>query len=112
MSDFVEVARIEEIPEGEMKSFVVDGKQILIVNYSGNYYAVAGKCSHIGGDLSKGKLEGTIVTCPRHGSKFDVATGSTVAGPKIGFVKLKTKNLATYETKVEGKSLKVNKTVS
>jgi len=110
MSDFIEVARVDEIPEGEMKSFVVDGKQVLIVNYSGNYYAIGAKCTHMGGDLSKGKLERETVTCPRHGSKFDITTGASVAGPKIGFLKLKTKDEAKYEVKVEGRSIKVSKT--
>lgn len=110
MSDFMEVAQVDEIPEGKMQSFVLDGKQILVVNYSGNYYAIGGKCTHMGGDLSKGKLEGKTVTCPRHGSKFDITTGISIAGPKIGLLRLKTKNQTTYDVKVEGKSIKVNKT--
>jgi 3-phenylpropionate/trans-cinnamate dioxygenase ferredoxin subunit len=80
MSNFVEVAQVDEIPAGAMKSFVVEGKQILVINYDGNYYAIGGKCTHMGGDLSKGKLEGKTVTCPKHGAKFDVTTGECVSG--------------------------------
>ena len=108
MSNFVEVTQVDKIPVGKMKSFVVEGKQILVVNYNENYYAIGGKCTHMGGDLSKGKLEGKTVTCPKHGSKFDVITGSCVAGPKIAYIRLKTKNEPTYEVRVEGKSIKVN----
>ena len=108
MSNFVEIAKIDEIPAGKMKSFVIDGKQILVVNHDGSFYAIGGKCTHMGGDLSKGKLEGKTVTCPKHGSKFDVTTGSSVAGPKIAFIRLKTKNEPTYGVRVEGISIKVN----
>ena len=108
MGKFVEVAQVDEIPAGVMKSFVVEGKQILVINYDGNYYAIGGKCTHMGGDLSKGKLEGKTVTCPKHSSKFDVTTGECVSGPKIAFLRLKTKNETTYAIKVEGTSIKVS----
>ena len=105
--NFIEVASVDEIPPGNMKSFSVEGKDILVVNYNGNYHAIGGKCTHRGGGLSQGKLEGKIVTCPRHGAKFEVTTGNCIAGPKIGILRLKTKNETTYETRVEGKSIKI-----
>jgi len=105
---FFEVAKINEIPEGTMKPVTTQGKEILVVNYNGNFYAINRKCTHMGGDLSKGKLDGKIVTCPRHGSRFDVTTGKSISGPKIGFLKLKTKDESIYEVKVEGNSIKVN----
>jgi 3-phenylpropionate/trans-cinnamate dioxygenase ferredoxin subunit len=105
---FIELATIDQIPAGTMKSFVINGKDVLLVNYEGNYYAIAGKCTHSEGDLARGKLEGKIVTCPVHGSKFDVTTGISIAGPKIGFLRIKTKNEPNFEVKVEGKSVKVN----
>jgi len=105
---FFEVAKTNEIPEGTMKPIIAQGKEILVVNYNGNYYAINRKCTHMGGDLSKGKLDGKIVTCPRHGSRFDVTTGKSISGPKIGFLKLKTKDESVYKVKVEGNSIKVN----
>ena len=96
-TSFFEVAKTDEIPEGIMKPLIVQGKEILVVNYNGNYYAINRRCSHMGGDLSRGKLEGKIVTCPRHGSRFDITTGVSISGPKIGFLKLKTKNEPVYE---------------
>ena len=105
---FIEVAKVEEIPAGQMKLFTVGDKNILIVNFEGIYYAINGRCTHMGGDLSKGKLEGKVVTCPRHGSQFDVTTGDCISGPKIGFIKLKARDETTYEVKVEGKIIKVN----
>jgi 3-phenylpropionate/trans-cinnamate dioxygenase ferredoxin component len=105
---FVEVARINDVPEGTMKSFAVDGQEILVVNYQGKHYAIAGKCTHMGGELAAGKLDGKIVTCPRHGSRFDVTTGESLNGPKIGFLKFNTKNEKAFEVKIEGNAIQVN----
>ena len=104
---FYDVAKKDSIPEGSMKAFKIQGKDILVVNYNGSYYAIGSKCTHMGGDLSKGVLEGNIVRCPRHGSKFDVTTGKNTLGPKIGFLKLKTSDEPVYEVKIEGDSIMV-----
>jgi len=105
--EYLEVGKTGEIAEGEMKAYTVQDNDILVVNYNGSYYAIGGKCTHMGGDLSKGKLEGKIVTCPRHGSKFDITTGESISGPKIGFLKLKTKKEPSYEVKIEDSKIKV-----
>jgi len=104
----IEVAKVEEVPVGKMKGFTVAGKEILVVNYQGTFYAIGKVCTHAGGDLSKGKLEGNIVTCPKHGSKFDVTTGKSIAGPKIGFFRGKTKDETVFEVKVEDNKIKIN----
>jgi 3-phenylpropionate/trans-cinnamate dioxygenase ferredoxin subunit len=104
---FVEVAQIDEIPIGSMKPYTVNGKDLLITNIEGKFYAIGDKCTHLGGDLSKGTLEGKIVTCPRHGSQFDVTTGKSLRGPKI-ILRFSTKDEPAYEVKLEGKSLQVN----
>jgi len=104
----IEVAQVNEVPTGTMKSYSAGGKQILIANIDGKLYAIGSVCTHAGGDLSKGKLEGKIVTCPRHGSKFDVTTGKCISGPKIGFLRLKTKDETVYEVKVEENRIKIN----
>jgi 3-phenylpropionate/trans-cinnamate dioxygenase ferredoxin subunit len=105
---FIDVAQVNEVPNGTMKSYSVGGKQILVANIDGKLYAINSVCTHAGGDLSKGKLEGKTVTCPVHGSKFDVTTGKSVAGPKVGFLRLKTRDEATYEVKVEENRIKIN----
>lgn len=99
--EFAKVAKTNEIPVGTMKMVKPGETEILIVNLDGRFYAIGNKCTHMGGDLSKGKLEGNVVTCPRHGSKFDVTTGKSISGPKIGFLKLKTGDESPYEVKVE-----------
>ena len=102
---FVKVAETSEIPAGKMKMVKLQGKEILVTNVNGDYFAIGGICTHAGGDLSKGSLEGNIVTCPKHGSKFDVTTGKVVSGPKILFMHPKISDEAFYEVKVEGKDV-------
>ena len=105
---FIQVAKIDQITLGTMAPFTVSGKEVLIVNYEGNYYAMGLKCTHMGGDLSKGKLEGKIVTCPRHGAKFDVTSGICLSGPKLGLIKPRIKNENVYTLKVDGDSISVD----
>jgi 3-phenylpropionate/trans-cinnamate dioxygenase ferredoxin component len=106
--NFKEICKADQIPAGTMKGIEIDGNYILVSNIGGKYYAIHGKCTHLGGDLVKGKLEGSVVTCPRHGSKFDVTTGKTTNGPKIGFLKLNTKDEKTYPVKIDGQSVMVD----
>jgi 3-phenylpropionate/trans-cinnamate dioxygenase ferredoxin subunit len=78
---WVKVASSSEIPPGMMKSYQVEGKDILIANVNGTYYSIDNRCTHIGGPLARGKLEGYVVQCPLHGSQFDVRTGSVIRSP-------------------------------
>ena len=95
---FVEIAKIDEISAGQMKGIKKDDKNILITNIAGKFYAINARCPHAGGDLSKGKLAGSIVTCPRHGSKFDVTTGKAVSG-------LAKQDVLSYPVKIQGNSV-------
>jgi 3-phenylpropionate/trans-cinnamate dioxygenase ferredoxin component len=97
----IEIAGVDDIPRGTMKSYAAGGKQVLISNIDGKYYAIDNTCTHAGGDLSKGILEGNVVTCPKHGSKYDITTGKCISGPKIGFLKLHAKDEAIFEVKVQ-----------
>jgi len=74
------VANASEVATGEMKAVQAGNMQILIVNVGGNFYAVDALCNHYAGDLSEGTLEGKIITCPNHGSKFNVASGKVISG--------------------------------
>jgi nitrite reductase/ring-hydroxylating ferredoxin subunit len=79
--EFVKVANKKDIGQGMALCAEVNGKKIAIYNVKGRFYALNNKCTHMGGPLCKGSLEGNIVTCPWHGSKFDVTTGEVVGGP-------------------------------
>ena len=100
--EFIRVADKAELPANKMILVVVGGKEVLLANIDGSYYAIANKCTHLGGSLTKGSLEGSIVTCPRHGARFDVKTGQAIADAKIGFIKMGVKDEDSYSVKVEG----------
>jgi len=81
--DFVTVPREEDVPEGEMRSVEVGGKKIAVTRVEGNIHAFGDVCTHRGCLLHEGRLEGTTVTCPCHGSQFDVRTGAVLYGPAM-----------------------------
>lgn len=105
--EFVKVASASEVPAGKMKMVKVGETEVLIANVGGKYYAISNRCTHAGGSLSEGSLEGNVVTCPKHGSKFDLTSGKAVQGPKIAFFKLKTKDEQTFEVKADGPDILV-----
>lgn len=100
--DFVKVADVKDIQPSQMKLVEVADENICIVNANGKYYAIGNVCTHEGGPLADGALEGYEVECPWHGSKFDVRTGEVTAPPA---------NLPvpTYEVKLDGSSILVRK---
>ena len=79
--EFVPVLSDAELREGEMKRADAGGVPVLLVRCEGEVCALAHTCSHLGGPLSEGKLEGDVVQCPWHGSRFNVRDGSVVDGP-------------------------------
>ena len=108
-SSFTKVADASEIPAGRMKMVKVGEEEILVVNVAGKFYAVSNPCPHKKGDLSKGTLEGKVLTCPLHGSKFDVTTGKNSLGPKGMMLRGSTGDLKAYEVRVQGTSVSVYK---
>jgi len=75
----VNVAKLSDFPEGTLKQVKVEGRDdIAIANVGGKIYAMRGICNHRGGPLGKGKLDGSVITCPFHGAKWDIKTGRLV----------------------------------
>ena len=127
--DFVEVAKVNEIADGKMKHVELDGKEALIANVGGKYYAISDRCGHMNALLSMGNLTGSILTCPFHGSKFDVMTGKKLSEPiltpsqemeplpqswqkffeNVGklMAHIKTDDQLTYEIRVDGDTIKM-----
>ena len=107
MSKFIEVAKIEELKSGTMKTVIAGGREILLARVGDKYYATDNRCPHVKGDLSQGKLEGTVITCPLHGSQFDISNGQVVRWlkgglmSKIGKALKLSRNLAVYNVKIE-----------
>ena len=92
MAKLIEVAGLERIQPGAGSRFVVADKEMAIFNVDGNICAISDTCPHAGGSLGMGKLDGTIVTCPVHGMKFDVTTGCFAGTSDFG--------VAAYPAKV------------
>lgn len=67
-----------EIADGEMKEITINGLELMLARVGGNYYVTGNRCTHLGGKLSQGTLEGNVVTCPLHGSQFDIRDGRVV----------------------------------
>lgn len=100
----VKVAKLPEVPPGSMMGLDIEGRYMLLANVDGKLYAMDGLCSHMAGRLWEGTLEGSIVKCPKHGSRFDVRTGEVVSQVKIPLIG-KAKPMKTYKTSIEGEDV-------
>jgi len=100
--DFIKVAETKDIHSTKMKAVEVAGENICLVNVEGKYYAIGNVCTHEGGPLAEGTLEGYEVECPWHGSKFDIRTGKVTRPPA-------NEPESTYEVKVEGNDILIRK---
>ena len=108
MGNLIQAGTIGDLDDGSMEEVTVEGRAILLARVGDRYYAASNRCPHMGGRLSQGKLEGTVVTCPRHGSQFDLRDGKVVRWLKGGALSMVGKLLkspspiATYPVKVDG----------
>ncbi len=83
MSEFTTVTRVEELKPGQVEVFEVGDEFVAVANVDGVFHAFADVCTHDDGPLVEGDLEGCIVTCPRHGARFDVSTGAALSLPAV-----------------------------
>lgn len=100
MSDFVTVARVEEVPDGGMKAAELDGESIVLIRQGESFYALEDRCSHEEFPLSSGDYAAGELTCVLHGARFDVTSGAPRSLPAVKPVK-------TYEVRVEGDEIQV-----
>lgn len=105
---FVKAAQITDIPSGSVKKVEVAGAEILIANVDGTFYAVAERCTHLRGHLSEGQVQDGIVTCPRHGARFDLRTGRNVGSAQLLFLKTTPRDLPTYAVKIDADDVLVD----
>jgi nitrite reductase/ring-hydroxylating ferredoxin subunit len=78
---FVQAIRTGEVAPGGMKAVEVNGRELVICNCAGSFYAIDRRCGHMNAPLEMGTLDGTIVTCAMHCAQFDVASGEALSGP-------------------------------
>jgi 3-phenylpropionate/trans-cinnamate dioxygenase ferredoxin subunit len=94
MSNWFEVANIADLPNGGWHEVDVENTSILIINMNGQIYAIENLCTHDGGTLADGHIEGENIVCPRHGAKFCIKTGAVTAPPAYEDIK-------TFPTRLE-----------
>jgi len=97
---FVTVAKVGEIPQGGRKIVRLDDQPVAIFHLDDGYYAIDDVCTHDGGPVAEGPLEGQVIECPRHGARFDVKTGAVLRLPAVAPV-------ATYRVRVENEEIQV-----
>jgi 3-phenylpropionate/trans-cinnamate dioxygenase ferredoxin subunit len=114
MSNFIEAGKVSEFEDGTIKKVQAQGQEILLARIKDEFYAVSNRCPHLGGDLSEGKLAGTIITCPRHGSQFDLKDGKVVRWLKgtglfssVGKALKPPKPLNKYNVNTEGDVVRI-----
>lgn len=77
------VAKVSEIAPGTTRRVSVDSCELLLCNVDGRIYGIEDVCTHDGGPLDQGTLEGECIVCPRHGATFDVKTGDALTLPAV-----------------------------
>lgn len=87
--------KVSDIPSGNMTKVTVDGRDILVANINGTFYAMDDTCTHSGASLSGGKINDSTVICGWHGAQFDCKTGKLAKFPA------KIRDLKSYNVTVE-----------
>ena len=100
MGEFVPVAKVTEIPDPGTKLVEVEDRLVALFHVGGQFYALDDVCTHDGGPLAQGQLEGYHIICPRHGARFDIRTGKALTMPA-------TEPTVAHEVKVEGDTVYV-----
>lgn len=102
MAEFQTVAKASEIAPGEMKLIDLGGEGVVVANVGGDFFAFGNKCTHVGGPLAEGELDGDTVICPWHATIFDVKSGEPMGGPGEDAV-------PTYEVRLVGDDIQIAK---
>jgi nitrite reductase/ring-hydroxylating ferredoxin subunit/metal-sulfur cluster biosynthetic enzyme len=97
---WVKVATVGEIPKGGLKEARLDDRSLAIFHLEGGFYAIEDVCTHDGGPLAEGILEGDVIECPRHGARFDLKTGAVLSLPAVTPV-------PTFAVRIEGEDVLV-----
>ena len=97
---YVPVARVDEVAEGAVKVVRIEDQAIAVFRIGGEYFAMDDVCTHDGGPLAEGAIEGCEIECPRHGARFDVRTGAALCLPAI-------ESVTTYPVRIAGDEIQV-----
>lgn len=100
MTDFVRVASASQFADPGRELVELDDRVLVLLKVDGRFYCLDDVCTHDGGPLSDGPLEGHELACPRHGAKFDIATGAALTMPA-------TRATQAHEVMVDGNDVLV-----
>lgn len=98
MAEFVKVATVGELLPGDRKIIDFEDVTVALFNVDGNYYCIEDVCTHDGGPVAEGEIEGNAISCPRHGALFDLRDGSALSMPAVLPVK-------TFQVKIDGEDI-------
>lgn len=109
---FIKAFEEKDVAPGGMKAVTLNGREIVVCNYAGTFYAVERACGHAKARLERGALTGWILTCPLHYAQFDIRSGEALSGPAPkapasrhpdpSDPSLQTKSLKTWPARTEG----------
>lgn len=100
MTEFVTVATMDELDDGEGTVVEANGHTIALFRAGGDFYAIGNDCTHMGGPLGEGDLDGSTVTCPWHGAQFDITSGEVLKPPAD-------ESEPNYEVRIDGSEVQV-----
>lgn len=83
MGNLIKIGKIKDIPEGEVRSFMIDNEILAVFNIDNEFFALKDQCSHMDLPLSDGLVEGGKVTCAYHGAEFEITTGKALCLPAV-----------------------------
>ena len=98
---FVRLGKVTDIPEGRPETFEIEDRHIAVYRLDDGYYAIEDTCTHDGGPLAEGTIEGEVIECPRHGARFDIRSGAVLSMPA-------TSPVTTYPVRVAGGEIQVD----
>jgi 3-phenylpropionate/trans-cinnamate dioxygenase ferredoxin subunit len=98
---FQRAAALDDVPEGKVRYIELAGEPIALCNAGGTIYAISSICTHDGGPLDQGEIEGETIVCPRHGARFDIRTGRVLRPPA-------TRKLRTYPVEIRDGAIYVD----
>ena len=98
MSKFIPVCKVSDVAEGGKTIVEVEDRIVALFHVGGRFFALDDTCTHDGGTLADGQLEGHVIVCPRHGAKFDIRDGRVLSMPA-------TSDTVAHEVKVEGEDV-------
>ena len=81
MADWIDVAGVDEIQPGQWKTLYIDDDLVAVINVAGDFFAIEDVCTHDGGTLTGGEIDGDQIICPRHGAAFCIKTGEVTCPP-------------------------------